>query len=80
VLLLVVRQGLGASLLGLVIGLAGALAGGRLLAAFLYGVSPSDEGTFAVVTLGLLLVVVLACLIPAGRATRVDPIQSLRAE
>jgi putative ABC transport system permease protein len=78
--MLVVRQGVGASLLGLVIGLGGALAGGRLLATFLYGVSPADAGTFAAVTLGLLLVVVLACLIPAGRATRVDPIQSLHAD
>jgi ABC-type antimicrobial peptide transport system permease subunit len=66
--------------LGLAIGVGGALAGGRLLAAFLYGVSPLDALTFAVVALGLVIVVVLACLIPASRATRVDPIRSLRAE
>jgi putative ABC transport system permease protein len=80
ILVLVLRQGLGWSLLGLAMGVAGALAGGRVLAAFLYGVTPTDTVTFAVVGVGLLVVVVLACLIPASRATRVDPISSLRAE
>jgi predicted permease len=80
VLLLVLRQGLGWSLLGLAIGVSGALAGGRLLAAFLYGVNASDAATFASVALGLMVVVALASLVPASRATRVDPIASLRAD
>jgi ABC-type antimicrobial peptide transport system permease subunit len=65
---------------GLVLGAAGAAASGRLLASMLYGVSPADPATFVAVALGLLSVVVIACLVPAGRAMRVDPITSLRAE
>jgi predicted permease len=80
VLLLVLRQGLGWSLTGLAIGIAGALAFGKLLASSLYGVSATDPGTYAMVSLGLVAVVLVACIIPAGRATRVDPIKSLRAE
>ena len=80
VMLLVLRQGLGWSIAGLAIGIAGALAFGRLLASSLYGVSPTDARTFVAVSIGLVTVVLVACLVPAGRATRVDPIKSLRAE
>ena len=80
VLLLVLRQGLGWSLTGLAVGIAGALAFGKLLASSLYGVSATDAGTFAMVSVGLIAVVLVACIVPAGRATRVDPIKSLRAE
>ena len=80
VLLLVLRQGLGWSLVGLVLGVAGALAGGRLLAGMLYGVGPIDTVTYLAVTVGLLLVVTVACLVPATRATSVDPLTSTRAE
>jgi len=51
-----------------------------LLTSMLYGVSPADPATFIAVALGLVSVVVVACLVPAGRAMRVDPITSLRAE
>jgi putative ABC transport system permease protein len=80
VMLLVLRQGLGWSLAGLAIGIGGALAFGRLLASSLYGVSTTDGATFVSVSLGLVIVVLAACIVPASRATRVDPINSLRAE
>lgn len=80
VMLLVVRQGLGWSLAGLAIGIAGALAFGRFLAGSLYGVGATDALTYFAVALGLVAVVLLACVVPASRATRVDPINSLRAE
>lgn len=80
VLLLVVGQGLGWSLLGLALGLGGAVAGGRLLAGTLYGVQPIDATTYGSIVLGLLVVVGIACIVPAARATRVDPLTSMRAE
>jgi len=80
VLALVVRQGMTMALLGLAIGLVGALALSRLLRGLLFGVSPTDPTTFAGVSILLLLVSMLACLIPARRATQVDPIIALRAE
>ncbi len=80
VLALVLRDGFGWSLLGLALGIGAALAGGRLLAGMLYGVTPADATTYGVVTCGLLLVVALACLLPARRATQVDPLTSIRAE
>jgi putative ABC transport system permease protein len=80
VLLLVLRQGLGWSLVGLAVGVGGALAGGRLLTTMLYGVEPADLVTYLAVAGGLLVVVVIACLVPALRATSVDPLTSTRAE
>ena len=79
-LILVARQGLGWSLLGLTLGIGGAVVAGRLLGGMLYGVSPVDISTYSSVAIGLLVVVCVACIGPASRAARVDPLTSLRAE
>ena len=57
-----------------------ALSGERLLKTFLYGVSATDPITFTFIALLLLVIALLACWIPARRATRVDPMIALRAE
>lgn len=80
ILKLIVVQGLKLVLVGVAIGLGGALALSQLLARFLYGVVPSDPATFAIVASILMLVAIVACWIPARRAMRVDPIVALRYE
>jgi putative ABC transport system permease protein len=80
VLRLVLRQGLTLSLLGIAAGVAVSLVGTRVLAGFLYGVAPTDPATFAAVALVLVAVALVACLVPARRAMRVDPIVALRYE
>jgi putative ABC transport system permease protein len=80
VLRLVVRQGMTMTLIGLAIGLVFAFLLSRVMAGLLYGVSHNDPLTFAGVSIVLLAVALLACLIPARRATRVDPIIALRTE
>jgi putative ABC transport system permease protein len=67
-------------LLGILIGLTGGLAGARSLASFLYGVSTSDLPTFASTVAILTAVALVACVIPARRAMRVNPITALRCE
>jgi ABC-type lipoprotein release transport system permease subunit len=73
----VVRDGMFLALIGVALGLAGAFAMTRLLASLLFGITPTDAFTFSMVTLGLLLVTLMACLIPARRATIVDPSMAL---
>ena len=80
VLKLVVWQGLRIALVGVAIGLGGALVLTQWLKNMLYEVSATDPMTFAVVSLLLLGVAVLACWVPARRATQVDPLVALRHE
>jgi len=80
VLRLVIRQAMAAVLPGVVIGLAIALASTRVMKSLLFGVSATDPLTFVAIALSLTLVALLACWIPARRATRVDPMVALRCE
>jgi len=80
VLKLVLREGLSLALIGAAIGLAGALAVTRVMSTLLFGVAPTDLGTFTAVALVLIAVAFLACYIPARRATKVDPLVALRYE
>ena len=65
---------------GVVLGILAALGLTRLMAQMLYGVSSTDPATFVVITTLLTVVALLACLFPALRATRVDPLSALRHE
>jgi putative ABC transport system permease protein len=80
ILKLIMRQGIKSTVIGTIIGLAVALAGMRLLASFLYGVSTTDPMIFAAASIYLIVVALFACLLPALRATKVDPMVSLRHE
>jgi putative ABC transport system permease protein len=77
---LVLGQGLGLVAIGVVIGSAAALALTRLIAGLLFGVSPNDATTFVLVSATVIVVALLACYLPARRATRVDPLVALRYE
>jgi putative ABC transport system permease protein len=80
VLLMVVANGMKLAVIGLVIGLAGAWGLSRFIQGLLFGVQPTDLLTFAVVSICLLAAALLACYIPARRATKVDPLEALRYE
>jgi putative ABC transport system permease protein len=80
VLKLVLKRGLTLALIGVAVGVAGALALTRLLSTLLFGVTAVDLATFTMVSLGLIAVAILACYIPARRATKVDPLVALRYE
>jgi putative ABC transport system permease protein len=77
---LVVGGGMKLTTLGIVIGIAAAAASTRLLASLLYGVSPADPISFAAITVLVSGIALTACYIPARRATRVDPMEALRAD
>jgi putative ABC transport system permease protein len=76
---LILRQGGAVALAGIAVGFSAALAGSRLVESLLFDVSPRDPGIFAATTLTLLGVALLACWLPARRAARINPVETLRA-
>ena len=80
VLAMVLRQGARLAAAGVVAGILGAFALTRAIGTLLFGVSPRDPLTFAMLSLVLSAVALVACYVPARRATRVDPIRALRYE
>jgi ABC-type antimicrobial peptide transport system permease subunit len=77
---LVLKQGITIALVGIAVGVAGALALSRLTQSLLYGVDPADPATFGTVVAVIVVVATAACLIPMRRATRVDPLTAIRAD
>lgn len=77
---MVVREGMARTGVGVVLGVGCAWASGRLLEGYVHGFSPTDPATLGVVGLGVLVVTLLACYLPARRITRIDPMATLRTE
>lgn len=80
VLLLVMREALRLALIGMAIGLGGALIATRLISSLLFGLTPTDLPTIAIASLLMLAVAALAGYLPARKASRVDPMTALRHE
>ncbi len=77
---LVLRSGMILAVMGVLLGLAGAFALTRVMTSLLFGVTPTDAFTFASVSALLLLIALVACYLPARRATKLDPLAALRYE
>jgi ABC-type antimicrobial peptide transport system permease subunit len=77
---MVVREGMGIVAIALIVGVGAALVIGRVIGSLLFGVSPGDPATYVTVVGVLLAVALLACWIPARRASGMDPAVALRAE
>jgi putative ABC transport system permease protein len=77
---LVVRKGMSLVLIGIAVGLAGGLAGARVVSSLLFGVSATDTITYGAVSLSLVAVGLIACVVPALRAVKLDPQEVLRVE
>jgi ABC-type antimicrobial peptide transport system permease subunit len=77
---LILREGMTVGLLGIGVGVFGALAIGRVLGELVYGVPVHDPTTFIVVSTTLTIVAFAACVVPARRASRVDPLTALRSD
>jgi putative ABC transport system permease protein len=77
---LVLGQGLGMAIVGIGLGVVGALGLSRLTTSLLYGVSPADPVTFSAVAAVIAFVAIVACVVPTRRATRVDPLAAIRME
>jgi putative ABC transport system permease protein len=80
VLMLILRQGLLLTIMGIGLGLAGSFALARVMSGLLFGVNATDPATFTAIVLLLMFVSLIACYIPARRATRIDPMIALRYE
>jgi ABC-type antimicrobial peptide transport system permease subunit len=80
IFLMILRQGSFLASMGIAIGLIAAFAATRLMENFLYNVHPMDPATFLLVSLFLVIIVLLACYIPARKAMKVNPIVALRYE
>lgn len=77
---MVLRQGMTLTAIGIVVGIGAALASSRVLSSMLYNISPLDPATYALVTVALVSVALLACWLPARRASRTSPLEALKAE
>jgi putative ABC transport system permease protein len=80
VLKLMVKKGIVLGAVGVAAGLAASFGLTRLIATLLFDVTATDTATFVIVSVGLFLVTLLACYVPARRATKVDPLKALRYE
>jgi putative ABC transport system permease protein len=80
VLVMVLRQGMRLIVIGLSLGIAGALAATRLMSSLLFGIEPTDPLTFVAVSMVLITVAAISCLLPARRVTAIDPMIALRTD